>query len=166
VVGHEQHPDRFHVAVGGLRQSVRPATQRRSRRLDGVDAVGLAVLAAGLTIGATDLDHHHPSGSQEASQPGPVCSGALDPDPIEVAEAAQPGVQLDEPSRRRRERLDTKHATVSVERGGNVSVEVGVNPASDRTCLYDDGHRHPFSLKLVKGWHARPGKETVTIGLR
>ena len=30
-----------------------------------------------------------------------------------------------------------------VERGGDVSVEVGVNPASDRTCLYD-GHGHPF----------------------
>jgi hypothetical protein len=24
----------------------------------------------------------------------------------------------------------------------------------------------PSLLKVVKGWHARPGKETVTIGLR
>jgi hypothetical protein len=28
--------------------------------------------------------------------------------------------------------------------------------------LYD-GHRHPFFRKVVKGWHARPGKETVAM---
>ena len=58
-VGDEQHPDRFHVAVSGLRHARGPATQRRSCRLDGIDAVGLAVGAAGLTIRATDLDHRH-----------------------------------------------------------------------------------------------------------
>ena len=68
--------------------------------------------------------------------------------------------------RGRRERLDTEHPAVAVNHSGNVNVKVGVYPASDLTRLYDDGHRHPFLFKLVKGWHARPGKETVTIGLR
>jgi hypothetical protein len=60
-VGDEQHPDRLHIAVGGLGHSVRPAAERRSCRLDGVDAVGLAVGSAGLTIRATYLDHRHSS---------------------------------------------------------------------------------------------------------
>jgi len=59
-VGDEQRPDRFHVAIGGLRHTVGAARQRRSRRLDRVDAVGLAVGAAGLTVRATDLDHRDP----------------------------------------------------------------------------------------------------------
>ena len=46
-----------------------------------------------------------------------------------------------------------------------MNIEMGVDTTRDRTCLYD-GHRHPFSVQVVKGWHARPGKETVTIGLR
>ena len=46
-----------------------------------------------------------------------------------------------------------------------MDIEVGVDPTGDRARLYD-GHGHPFSVQVVKGWHARPGKETVTIGLR
>ena len=73
--------------------------------------------------------------------------------------------KLGEPGRRRRERLDAEHAAVGIERGGDMDIEVGVDPTGDRARLYD-GHRHPFSVQVVKGWHARPGKETVTIGLR
>jgi hypothetical protein len=36
--------------------------------------------------------------------------------------------------------------------------------ARDRARLYD-GHSHPFSSQTVKGWHARPGKETVSSRL-
>ena len=74
-------------------------------------------------------------------------------------------MQLGEPGCRRRERLDAEHTAVGVERGGDMDIEVGVDPTSDRARLYD-GHGHPFSVQVVKGWHARPGKETVTIGLR
>ena len=91
-VPNEQHPDRLDVAIGGLRHSVRPTRQRRSGSLHSVDAVGLAVGATGLTIGATDLDHCHAGAAQEAGQPGPIGAGSLHADPIEVAEAAQPGV--------------------------------------------------------------------------
>ena len=159
----KQHPDRFHVAVGGLGHPLGPAAQRRPGRLDGVDGVGLAVAAAGLPVGAINLDHRHPSAAQEAGQPSPVGARALDTDPDHRAEAAQPGVQLGEPGGGRRERFDTQHAAVAVDGGGDMNVEVSVHPTSDRARLYD-GHRHPFSLQVVKGWHARPGKETVTIG--
>ena len=36
------------------------------------------------------------------------------------------------PAGRRRERLDTEHPAVGVDRGGDVSVEVSVYPAGDR----------------------------------
>ena len=68
---HEQHPDRFHVAVGSLGQPLGPATQRRPSRLDGVDGVGLAVAAASLTIRPIDLDHFHPDAPQEAGETAP-----------------------------------------------------------------------------------------------
>ena len=101
---HEQHPDRFHVAVGTLGHPLGPAAQRRPSRLHGVDGVGLAVAAASLPVGAINLDHRNPGAAQEAGQPGPVGAGALDTDPGHRAEAAQPGVQLGEPGRCRRER--------------------------------------------------------------
>ena len=75
-------------------------------------------------------------------------------------------MQLGEPCSGRGERLDSEHTTVGVQRGGDMNIQMGVHPTGDRARLYDDGHRHPFSVEVVKGWHARPGKETVTIGLR
>jgi type 1 glutamine amidotransferase len=44
-------------------------------------------------------------------------------------------------------------------------IEVRVHTARDRARLYH-GHRHPFSSQTVKGWHARPGTETVSSKLR
>jgi hypothetical protein len=56
---HHQHPDRLHVAIGGLRHAVRASAQRGAGCFDGIDAVGLAVTASGLAVGAIDLDHRH-----------------------------------------------------------------------------------------------------------
>ena len=165
-VRHQQHPDRFHVAIRGLGHAVGPTAECRSSGLDRVDGVGLAVTTPGLTIGAINLDHLHPGAAQEAGQARPVGAGALDTDPGQRPERTQPGVQVGEPGGGRGERFDAQHATVGVQRGGDMNIEVGVHPTSDRARLYDDGHRHPFLVQLIKGWHARPGKETVTIGLR
>ena len=153
------------MAVGGLGDPVGAAAERRPSSLHCVDGVGLAVAAPGLPIGSIHLDHHHPTAAQMASQTGPIGASALDTDPTQRTEADQPGVQVGEPGARRRERLHTEHTTVAVERGGDMDIEVGVDPTGDRARLYD-GHGHPFSVQVVKGWHARPGKETVTIGLR
>jgi hypothetical protein len=66
-------------------------------------------------------------------------------------------MQLGEPSGGRRERLDTEHPTVAIERSGDMNVQMGVNPASDQTCLYD-GHRHPFLFKWSRGGTHVPGR--------
>ena len=121
--------------------------------------------ATSLTVGAIHLDHRHPRCPQRPGQPGAIGAGAFHPDPAQRAERTQPGVQLGEPGSGRGERLDAEHAAVGVQRGGDMNIQMGVHPAGDRARLYD-GHRHPFSVQVVKGWHARPGKETVTIGLR
>jgi hypothetical protein len=44
----------------------------------------------------------------------------------------------------------TPNTAIGVNRGGNMSVEVGVYPAGDPTCLYD-GHRHPFFSSRGQG---------------
>jgi hypothetical protein len=47
-----------------------------------------------------------------------------------------------------------------------MSIQVSVDTTGDRTRRIYDGHSHPFSLQVVKGCHARPGKETVASTLR
>ena len=44
-------------------------------------------------------------------------------------------------------------------------VQMRIDSTRNRARALYDGHRHPFCLKRFKGWHARPGKETVTINL-
>ena len=113
---------------------------------------------ASLTVRATNLDHRHALRAEVAGQPGPISAGALDTDPIDRAEAGKPGVQLGEPGRRRRERLDTEHTAIGIDRGGDMNVEMGVYPAGDLTCLYD-GHRHPFfSSTWLRGGTHVPGR--------
>ena len=75
-------------------------------------------------------------------------------------------MQLGETDGRRRERLDTQHTAVPVDRRCDVHVQVRIHSARHQTSALYDGHRHPFCLQSCKGWHARPGKETVTSTLR
>ena len=44
----------------------------------------------------------------------------------------------------------------------DMRVEVGIDSTHDRARRIYDGHRHPFLSSTVEGWHARPGKETVS----
>ncbi len=76
--------------------------------------------------GPLDLDAQR-SGIDDAAV-AIIGAGALDTDPIERAEAAEPGVQIGEPDRGRQERLDAERPAVGVERSGNVNVQVGVTP--------------------------------------
>jgi hypothetical protein len=101
-----------------------------------------------------------------ASQPGAVGTGALDTDTLHLPEPDQPVTQLGEPGRGRRERRDPQHPAVDIHDRGDMSIQVGVDTTGDQTRRFYDGHGHPFSLQVVKGWHARPGKETVSSTLR
>jgi TrwC relaxase len=89
-LGHHQRPDRLGVPVPGLGRAAGPAGQRGPGRLDGIQRVGLAGPAAGLAVGAVDLDYLHPCGPQVAGQPGSVGAGALHADPGHRPEPGQP----------------------------------------------------------------------------
>jgi hypothetical protein len=129
-------------------------------RGDGVDRVGLAVAVAGLAIGPIDLDHLDARGAQEPGQPRSIRARALDPDPHDFTKAGQPGEQLGVALARHRERLDTQQATVAVHRRRHMSVEVGVDPAADRTRLYHGHMCHPFSSSCARGGTYLPGRRT------
>jgi hypothetical protein len=79
---------------------------------DGVERVGLAAAAPGLAVGAVDLEDLDPGGLQEPAQPDAVGAGALNPDPGELSEAGQPGVQVLVAGGCGGERLDAQHAAV------------------------------------------------------
>src|SRR5688572_16173860 len=159
--GDQQGPHRFHRPVAGLGDRSTATPECRSGRFDRVELIGLAVAATLLPVRAIDLDHFDPGALQKPGQPGAVGAGALDPDPGQLAEAGEPVVQVSVAGGCRRKRLDTQHTAVAVQSRRDMHIEVRVDTTGDRTRALYDGHRHPFSLQLVKGWHARPGKETV-----
>ena len=93
-----------------------------------------------------------------ARQPGTVGTRAFHSDPIDRAEAGQPAGQRDITRRRRRERLDTQHAAVRVNRGRDMHIRVSIDSARHRARGLYDGHRHPFSLKRSRGGTHVPGR--------
>ena len=154
----QQRPDRFHVTICGLRDSRRPARQRSPCRFDRVDRVGLADAAAHLAVGTIDLDHLDPAAAEMPSETGTVGTGAFHANSSDRPEPRDPVVQLGEPDRRRRERLDTQHAAVRVDRRRDVHIQMRIHSARHRARALYDGHRHPFSLKRSRGGtHVREG---------
>ena len=75
-------------------------------------------------------------------------------------------MQLAVTGRCRRKRLDAQHAAIAVDRRRDMHIHMRIDSARDRARGLYDGHRHPFCSKRFKGWHARPGKETVPSTLR
>ena len=86
----QQRPDRFHVAICGLRDPRRPTRQRSPRRFDGVDRVGLAGAAAQLAVGTIDLDHLHTTAAEMTSEAGTVRAGAFHANPGDRPERPRP----------------------------------------------------------------------------
>jgi hypothetical protein len=164
-LGDQQGPDRFYVADLGLRSAAGATRQRSPSRLDRVEGVGFAGPSSLLAVGAIDLDHLDPGGPQMSRQPGAICTRSFDPDATELTEALQPRVQRRVAGTFSRERLHAQHTAVRVERSRDMHVQVRIHSARDGARHLYDGHRHPFLLVMVKGWHARPGKETVTSRL-
>jgi hypothetical protein len=60
---------------------------------DRVRWVALAEPVPGWTVRAVNLDHRNRGSPEAAGQPGPVGACAIDPDPVDRAEALQPSDQ-------------------------------------------------------------------------
>ena len=58
--------------------------------------------------------------------------------------------------RRRRELGNAQEATDRIERRRHLHIEVGVHTTSYRARRIYSGHRHPFSLNLLRGGTRRP----------
>jgi hypothetical protein len=164
--GDQQRPHRFDRTVAGLGNAGGSPGEHGSSSLDGISRVGLPGPPAGLTVGSIDLDHLESAAPQMASQTRTVGTGALHTDALHLAEPDKPVMQLGKSGGGRRERLDRQHTAVDIHDSGDMNIQVGVDTTGDQTPRFYDGHGHPFSLQVVKGWHARPGKEIVSSTLR
>jgi hypothetical protein len=143
-LGHQQHPDRFDVAIRGLGDPLRPARQGGPGGFDSVELIGLAVAATLLAVRSVDLDHRHRLTMQEPGQAHAVGTGPLHTDRHHLPEPGEPAVQVPIARRGRGERLNSQQRTSGIERRGHVLIEVGVHAARHRARALYDGHRHPF----------------------
>ena len=106
------------------------AGQDRSGGGLGIDRVGLAPPAAGLAVGAVDLNHDLALRAQEASQPGPIAAGPFHPAGCHLAKSAGPVQQR--PIAARRGRIASWPGDGRTVVGdGDVDIAVGVDPDRD-----------------------------------
>jgi len=142
----QQRADRFDVAIAMFRDSCRAARQRRPCRFDRVDRIRLPRPAAQLPVGAIHLNHRQPSRTQITGEAGAVRAGAFHPNLRDPTEPTQPVSQRNEPRGRRGKRSNVEHTAIRVERGSDMSIEVGIDSTRDETRRIYDGHCHPFSV--------------------
>ena len=74
----------------------------------------------------------------------PIGAGALDTDPLDDTERAQPADQRGVAGWRRRKRLDTQHTAVGVDHSCHVDIQMCVDTTRHRTRRTYDGHVIPF----------------------
>jgi hypothetical protein len=120
-------------------------------RLDGIQRVGLAGPAAGLTVGAVDPGHLHPSRPQMAAQSRAVGAGALHADAGDRPEPGQPGQQPAVPGRCGGELRDRQQPADLIQRGRHVHVQMGVHAAGHRARSIYDGHESSLPLARCQG---------------
>ncbi len=125
--GHRQHPDRFDVTVTALRTAECLTRERSAGGCHRVDRVGLAFPAAHLPVRTVDLDHGDPGPLEMTGQPGPVRTGALHPDQIDLAVGAHPVDQSLIPGFGGLEGFDAEHPADVVDHGGHVDIGVRVD---------------------------------------
>ena len=129
--GHRQHPDRLDGPVACFGLGVGVAVQRGACCGGGVDSVGLAPTAAGLAVGAVDLQHPCPASGETARQARPVGAGPLDADGLDGPVGLHPGEQMIIALRVGGERGRSQRPSQAVHDGGHMGVLVRVDPADD-----------------------------------
>lgn len=120
------------MTVAGLGAPLAATRQHSTSGLDRVDLIGLADASPPLPVRSIDLDHHHSLRHQVTCEAGAIRAGAFDPDPVELAEAVHPRMDISMPCRGCRERLDTEQTNVGVDHRRNVDITMRVDPAHNR----------------------------------
>jgi hypothetical protein len=118
-----------------------------------------------LAVGAIDLNNRDPRRREMPRQTSAVGPGAFDPNPLDRTERTKPRRQVVIAPRRGRKRPHTQQAADRVDRSRDMHIEMRVHTPDYRARNFYDGHLPSLLSQTVKGWHARPGKETVTINL-
>ena len=150
-LGHDQGPDGLDRTVLGLACPRGPTRQCSSSRFDGVERIGLAVIASGLAVGTVDLDDVDTFAAQDAGQTHPIGAGALYADLGHLSEALEPAQQRFVPSRIRPEGLDPmRRPSGSSAAATWVSRWVSTPPVIPRAGFYHC-HGHPFFLTVEGG---------------
>ena len=91
----QQRPDRFDVAVAGLRDPATPDRDSAARAASTASSWSdLPSRRRSWRFGRSTSITSTPAAAEVAGQPGAVGAGALDPDPFDRAERRQPAVQL------------------------------------------------------------------------
>src|SRR5262249_45103192 len=93
-----------------------------------------------LAIRSVDLNDHHASRMEEATEPSAPGSCSLDANLLHRAEACEPGQKLAVPRWARGELCRPQPSAESVERGCDVLVLVRVHAADDRSLLVRPRH--------------------------
>ena len=92
-LGHHQHPDGLDGTIHCFAYSERSSADDGPGCFDGIEGVGLPVVASGLAVGAVDLDHLDATATQESGQSDAIRASALDADLVNLAEVLEPGQQ-------------------------------------------------------------------------
>jgi hypothetical protein len=143
-LGHHQNPDGLDWTHFGLAGTRSPTADSGTGRLDRIEGVGLAVIAAGLAVRSIDLDNLQAPPPQEPGKAHPIGTGSLDADLAHLAELLEPGQQRLEAGGVRRERFGPHQPSQWIECRDNVGVEMGVDTTRDAGSSFYDGHCRPY----------------------
>ena len=143
-LGHHQDTDRLDGAVLGLARPECPSADDGPCRFDGIEGIGLAMAAPGLTVRPVHFDDLDALATEEPGQPHAIGPGAFDADLVHLAEALEPGQQRLVAGGIGIEGLGADESAQRIECGDDVDVQMGVDTTRDADGSFYDGHGHPF----------------------
>ena len=144
-----QRPDRLDATVRGLGHSSGVAAERGAGCGLGVDGVGLAAAASRLAVRAVHLHHLDAGRGEVPGQARTVGSGALDSDTAHSAPRLQPAGELVIAAGIGRELRRAQQPPGRVDRGGDMNVFVGVDPAEDSGSVHSSPTTGPLVCEIL-----------------
>jgi hypothetical protein len=126
--GGAQLPQSFGGPVAGARGTDRVSGEGGSGGGFGVDAVGLAAVAAGAPIRSGDLPDLLTTRAEVTGESGPVAAGSFDGPDAAVPQLLRPSQQLSRSGAAAADAVLVQASPQAVDRDGDVDVLVGVDP--------------------------------------